>query len=319
MAKETKVGLLIGLALILLVGIILSDLVSGAPPQAAVQEQAAGFGAQAQHDIYAPEPSGRSTTRDPRSLERPTVVGRGAEAAPVPDAFRTQPAFGQGSATRDGSAAPGTPLILPGPGPAIDTDRALAPPPNRRPELPEPDTREATGTRAADLPQAWRVDRNAVKTVPPPAAPPTRTAVAVNPSTAPVPVADPAVSASPVDGSFFIPPPAAAAPPAAPASLGSDRYHRVAPRDSLASVARKHYGDPAFATGIALANPGLIGFGGTLRPGDRIVLPPARQPLLPDVDRVRHAGPRTAARRPAPTGESRRTQRYRHRRRRRHP
>ena len=152
MAKETKVGLLIGLALILLVGIILSDLVSVSTTDATVQDQAAGFGAQAQNDIYAPDASDRPATRDPRSLERPTVVGRGADTAPVPDAFRTQPAFGQGPTPRDGSAATGTPLILPGPGPAIDTDRALAPaaqPPPRTARTRHPRGQRGAGRRVA--------------------------------------------------------------------------------------------------------------------------------------------------------------------------
>jgi|GEM_PF-1488581 len=298
MAKETKVGLLIGLALILLVGIILSDLVSGSPPVATVQEQAAGFGPQAQHNIYAaPATADRAATgapaRDPRSFERPTVVDRGTERTSVPDAFRTQPAFGQGPAPRDGVAAPsepGTPLIFPGP--ARDTDRALAPPPARRPDLPEPDTREATGPRVAELPQAWRVDHDAV---PGPAAL-TRAVAAPGNTSPPTPAADPAVSATPEDGSFFIPPPQRQE---ATADRGSDRYHVVGPRDSLAAVARKHYGDPSFATGIARANPGLVDFGGTLQPGDRIELPPLNSPFF------RSAPP--AAPEPLPEATPRRT------------
>jgi len=56
----------------------------------------------------------------------------------------------------------------------------------------------------------------------------------------------------------------------------------VGPRDSLSAVARKHYGDPAYATGLAQANPGLVRFGGILKPGDRLTLPPLDSPLFKD-------------------------------------
>ncbi len=252
MAKETKVGLLIGLALILLVGIILSDLVSGPEPDAMAQDQAAGFGPQAQSGIYAAPETDTPAPRHPRSADRPTVLDRG-NAAPVPNAFQTQPAFGQSpEATRAASPAPVR--ILPSAQPAPGLAPRLSPPPTRRPDLPETQTREAAAPVAAELPQAWRVDR------------------AVSATTAPTPTRDPAVSATPDDNSFFIPPPEA--------DLGSDRFHVVGLRDSLTAVARKHYGDPNYATGLAQANPGRVGFGGTLHPGDRLVLPPLDSPFF---------------------------------------
>ncbi len=256
MAKETKVGLLIGLALILLVGIILSDLVSGPDkPTTTAQEQAAGFGPQAQHNIYPPQ----NNDSVPRRLERAPRAEPDASPPAVPDAFRTQPAFGQ-QPSGDG-AAPRRSLILPPP--AVEADRALAPPPSRRPNLPEPNTREAATPRVTELPQAWRVDRAALK-APQPVKPEPTIVTTLRP--------DPAISVTPDDGSFFIPPP--------PVAHDTSRFHLVGPRESLASVARKHYGDPAFAAGLGQANPGLVGFGGTLRPGDRLVLPERSSPLF---------------------------------------
>ena len=277
MAKETKVGLLIGLALILLVGIILSDLVSGPAPSDLVEEQAAGFSARAQNDIYAAPAPG--ATPNPRSLERPTLVNRGtapsAAAPAVPDSFRTQPPFGQ-EAGANGNPGPGSPLILPGRDvERTPSDAPLAPPPARRPDLPEPDTREASGPQVTQLPQAWRVDRRNV----PPAAetPGPSPATSLANAAASPSAAAPPVPATPEDRSFFIPPPQTSNSAPDP---GSDHFHVVGPRDSLAAVARQHYGSPAYATGIGLANPGLIGFGGTLRPGDRLVLPPPNSPLF---------------------------------------
>ena len=253
MAKETKVGLLIGLALILLVGIILSDLVKGPPPAVAVEEQAEGFGAQAQNNIYAPP----APLKD-RSFDRPGVLSRPEPS--TPSAFQTQPAFGQDTPAFELPTAPTNT--------AGEADREFAPPPHRRPDLPEPETMEAAAPRVAELPQAWRVDRTAAAT------PTTTTNVAFSPNTSPAP--DETLSATPEDRSVFIPPPVA--PTAPSAHHGSDTFHRVGPRDTLASVARKHYGNVSFATGLAKANPGMVGFGGVLQPGDQLTLPSLNSP-----------------------------------------
>ena len=59
----------------------------------------------------------------------------------------------------------------------------------------------------------------------------------------------------------------------APVSVGGDRTYRVKDGDTLSSIARKCYGEPARWKDIRDANPGKIGSGGGITPGTVLVLP----------------------------------------------
>jgi nucleoid-associated protein YgaU len=122
MARETKVGLLLGMALILLVGIILSDLMSDGGPDA--PEAGSEFANNAQRGL-GNEPAFTADPAFPDRPEptyRPEVIQRDLPPAPIDPPQRT---------------------VEPTPFPA----------------LPEPSAVEAAGdsTQRAQLPSAWRV------------------------------------------------------------------------------------------------------------------------------------------------------------------
>ena len=124
MAQETKVGLLIGLALILLVGLLLSDLISNGQ-ETAGNTTATDFGREAQRGIYQP----------PATTPAVSPVGRATASPFQPEA--------------DPHQSPVQPA-------GLEPGDATSPSPH--PELPEPAVREAaTPPQLTQLPSAWRV------------------------------------------------------------------------------------------------------------------------------------------------------------------
>ncbi|MEM9883219.1 MAG: LysM peptidoglycan-binding domain-containing protein [Planctomycetota bacterium] len=87
MAHETKVGLLLGLALILLVGLVLSDLFNPPAPDSADAAAPTGFGDSAQAGIYDPPPAPGSDLGGDRA-----DAGYSDWAQPPQDYIPTRPA-----------------------------------------------------------------------------------------------------------------------------------------------------------------------------------------------------------------------------------
>ena len=100
MARETKVGLLLGLALILLVGIILSDLTQ---PAEQPSEAVTGFAGGAQAGIFGDDPSANRPAYDPRYERAPA-----APPLPLNEAGAT-PGFTPRAAPVEVAAAPAPP------------------------------------------------------------------------------------------------------------------------------------------------------------------------------------------------------------------
>ena len=242
MAQETKVGLLIGLALILLVGLLLSDLISGGGDDSTTAESATQFGREAQLGIYqqpAPAPS-------PPSLVSPSGNSP-FESDPTP--------------RYEAPAGNATPASTP---------------PAPYPDLPESDIREANGpaTQVSQLPSAWHVaPLETVESIeplaeagPPQSSPPTGVSVFLQdePETM---------------GSTFIPPVIDRRAPD-PTPTGSGFTHAVRSGETLAEIARHYYNNPDFARAIALANPSSLDRDGRPRVGARLSIPSLGAPVF---------------------------------------
>lgn len=252
MAQETKVGLLIGLALILLVGLVLSDLFTGGANEAIEENQPTGFGREAQAGIYAePAASGVSPSDSRGGVDRslgfqaePAQDYRAPSSTPAPPAGRWSP--------------PASPLY-----PAEDhgPQQTLEPP------LPELDTLEARDamTRFNDSLEAMRLkvqdpDQATQDMATRADAVPTR----LNP-----PVdSDRGTTPKPTEEQSLL------------ATGGTTYIHYVQPGQTLTQIARQHYGNPEFAAAIAMTNPTRIDPEGQVRPGARLEIPPLGSPVF---------------------------------------
>jgi nucleoid-associated protein YgaU len=147
MAQETKVGLLVGMALILLVGLVLSELLTGSGDDEAA-DAPTDFGREAQAGIY-PEPP--TLTDDGR---RGSLAGSPPRFDPEPSK-RTAPDLGGPTETR-------------GPGPAVPPNSN--PPLNAEPPTTELDTQSAdSGNAVARFDQSLQAMRLAIRDEPQPA------------------------------------------------------------------------------------------------------------------------------------------------------
>lgn len=254
MAQETKVGLLIGLALILLVGLVLSDLFTGDATDPGEENQPTEFGREAQAGIY-PEPAAPEATTGEarRGLDR----SLGFQAEPAQD-YRSPSSISSPPAER--WSPPSTPVS-----PAEDhgPQQTLEPP------LPELDTLEARNAMAHfnDSLEAMRLkvqnpDQETTRLNRPVMAGDT----AIRP-TAPTDASQDAYRASTEERALL-------------ASGGTTYIHYVQPGQTLTQIARQHYGNPEFASAIALTNPHRIDPEGQVRPGSRLEIPPLGSPVF---------------------------------------
>ncbi len=242
MARETKVGLLIGLGVILLVGIIISDHLGSARLQSA-EAGMTDFAPQAQDGIHpTPPPPAQAVADEP-----------GDEASDR-DALKPTPRS--------------TPQL-------IDSHRfsepRLAPPDQRQPE-----TQSADAVKLADLPApptAWR------SIAPLPDDPSTNAGRLADDALSnaggtplPTPSLDPAdlPATAPLEATAD----ATAAPVPAPhRRAGAELIHYVEADDSLAELANRYYGDSAYQGSIAAVNRGALAPDGTLIAGTRLIIP----------------------------------------------
>lgn len=280
MAQETKVGLLIGLALILLVGLVLSDLFTGGPAEPVPTNTPTDFGREAQAGIYedpdSPANPATTTSATPRgesglnaraSIDRPGDL-RGSD-------FRAEPAQPYRRVE--------TPAAAPAESWSPSSPRDVAPQHTVEPPLPELDTLEARDAvaRFNDSLEAMRL---AVQN-PVDAQRRLTEAATTPPRVAPLKLPDPA-------GSTTAAPSAANETRALLASggtggtagtggTGGTTYiHYVQGGQSLADIARQHYGNPEFAAAIAQTNPTKVDRDGQVRAGARLEIPPLGSPVF---------------------------------------
>ncbi|MEM6854012.1 MAG: LysM peptidoglycan-binding domain-containing protein [Planctomycetota bacterium] len=239
MAQETKVGLLIGLALILLVGLVLSDLFTGSTPESAEASSRAvtEFGPEAQAGIY-------DQATPPIN---PQATGRnGFDRMP---GFATDPPQNYGTPTQVPpveSWSPPTRSINPGP---ADREPTL-PELTVEPPSPRLDTLEARDpvARFNQSLEAMRLAiENPIEETPELAAIPSR----VEEAEASMPSLDPSVA--PTRGTTYI--------------------HYVQAGQTLSEIARSYYGNPEFAAAIAETNPTKVDREGQVRAGARLEIP----------------------------------------------
>lgn len=249
MAQETKVGLLIGLALILLVGLVLSDLFTGGSPESAeASSVATEFGREAQAGIY----------EEPDITINPQLMGR--------DGFDRMPGFAAEPPQNYGTPPTGQPLESWSP-PTTPTNPSPTPGTPTLPELtveppsPQLDTLEARDAvaRFNDSLEAMRLAvKNPVEITPDRDVLPTR-----------VEQAQPLVAKVP---------PALA--PLNSGAGGTTYIHYVQSGQTLSEIARQHYGNPEFAAAIAQTNPTKVDREGQVRAGARLEIPPLGSPVF---------------------------------------
>ncbi|MEM1107341.1 MAG: LysM peptidoglycan-binding domain-containing protein [Planctomycetota bacterium] len=259
MAQETKVGLLIGLALIFLVGLVLSDLFTGGEPESAEAARAATeFGPGAQAGIY----------EEPETVYNASPAGR--------EAFDRMPAFAADPPQSYGVPAPTqqprptetwSPPAGPRPGYGVSPSPELI----VEPPLPQLDTLEARDamTRFNDSLEALRL---AVEEPAPLLPDRINTAAdevtrAKQPSLASLP--ESSLDSVPLGGTTYI--------------------HYVQPGQDLREIARQHYGNPEFAAAIAQTNLNKVDREGQVRPGARLEIPPLGSPVFSRLFKPVHA------------------------------
>jgi nucleoid-associated protein YgaU len=243
MTRETKVGLLIGLGVILLIGIIVSDYLSVAQLQEPAGQAMTEFGPRAAQSIQSDrQPGGDSlaetaggTARHARPIPTPEELASPAVASPAQPQPRPDAPLAQGPSSRsiyvpllrtdrdanDRSNAPATQVI---PTPAELTLDELAPaPPVFGPQ--------ATGT--APLPAPER-------------------ALASMPASAPGPVAVATETPQPARSTIV---------------------HHVAEGETLFQIAQRYYGDGEQWPTIVKHNPQRVRDNGHVGVGVRLILP----------------------------------------------
>lgn len=258
MAQETKVGLLIGLALILLVGLVLSDLFTGGEAKPGDANTATDFGAEAQAGIY---PEGEAANAE----------GNFDDGSP----FRPEPAREYRPPVERS-----TPTETRGP--------RDVPSLRNEPPTPEGDTMEASRealTQVNATLEAWRLAdaARAERDVP------THTAEAERSVDTATPTNGLPGREARVTTATPTPPRSAAAEAAPPASGNTVFFHYVQANQTLAAIARQHYGNPEFARAIALSNPGKVDREGNVRPGTKLEIPPLGSPVFSRIFEPVHA------------------------------
>ena len=287
MAQETKVGLLVGLALILLVGLVLSDLLTGEEPEADPVNSPTNFSRGVQDDIYRQppvDPAADARQRAATGYTQNTAVDTSSPAG----------APGRDGATPGGDDA--APYRLPQTPPGRATDTRLAPP-DSEPPLPNLDTQDAQAPDAVARFDASLQAMRLASAEPRPDAP-TR--------------ADTAETNRPQDAGFYagsavtdgpaLPVPQTVADqPALPRRANSQTvYVYVQPGQTLIDIARQQYGNPEFASVLAQVNADRLTRSGVARAGTRLELPPLDSPAFQRMLEPVHADHAAAAPEPVP-------------------
>ncbi|MBB6431155.1 LysM peptidoglycan-binding domain-containing protein [Algisphaera agarilytica] len=248
MAQETKVGLLIGLALILLVGLVLSDLfTTGSPESAEASSNAATeFGREAQAGIYDAQE---------QSPIRPAI--RQSEFDRMPG-FAAEPAQDYHTPSTNPPVESWSPPKPSTPGPASPSLPGLT----HEPPLPDLDTLEANNDAVAQFQRSFEAMRLAVQ----------------NPDQ---PESDPTAFNQELSRMSQLPAQIEPIPAVPSAVAGGTTYiHYVQAGQTLAEIARQHYGNPEFAAAIAQTNPTKVDREGQVRAGARLEIPPLGSPVF---------------------------------------
>ncbi|MEM7624703.1 MAG: LysM peptidoglycan-binding domain-containing protein [Planctomycetota bacterium] len=252
MAHETKVGLLIGLALILLVGLVLSDLFTGGDAEPVDGQTPTDFGGEAQAGIYPDPPTVIYTDEQRDALG--THPGLGSPLRPEPardyQAPTRRPAPNE---TRIPDHAPSRDADPPTP--ELDTLQA-----RRRDALATIDSTLEMFALANEAGRSTDADRL-----------PTEAASAAR-----------QLAADPVERDHADDDPTRVAEvPALPTTTaGSVTIHTVQAGQTLAGIARQHYGNPEYARVLAQTNPDKLDRDGGVRPGVRLDIPPLGSPAF---------------------------------------
>lgn len=234
MTRETKIGLLLGLGVILLIGIIISDQLSQ------VQKDPADF-------TQFAEDSQRTIDN--------------SDAIPAADDM-SSPEYGPGYQPAGAPSGGGTP--------AHDVPNEFYIPKDTRDT---PTQRQASNTPGSDAtgqqpPAAFNVDNNSDQTIPPPKVVDVPT-VRFGDDTPTTPMyAQPGTSPS-ADRDTVT----RSNQPTSIAAGSSVIHHQVVPGDSLSKLARRYYGDDGYWRAIALANPGKVGPDGQVNVGVVLDIP----------------------------------------------
>ena len=262
MTRETKIGLLLGLGVILLIGIIISDQLSQ------VQQDPAdftGFAAESQ-----------------RSIDNSDAVPAAGSIPPADYSPGYQPAGGPSNST-----------------PAHDLPHEFFRPDDFRPTgMQRQANQTETGSAAGQQPPtAFNVDNTQDQPIPQPRVVDVPT-LTVGEDTTPTMPHEAQLTAvetiEPGRTSRSAQPPTVAMGP-------SVIQHKVAPGESLSKIARRYYGEDNYWRAIALANPGKVGPEGQVNSGVVLNIPKREAAEIGrlvervDVQTVRPVGVRDAA------------------------
>lgn len=262
MAHETKIGLLISLALILLVGLVLSDLFTGGDAEAVDGQTPTDFGGEVQAGIY-PDP--------------PTVIYRDDEL----EALGPNPSLGSPLRAQPGQGY--QPPVHNRPAPNETRAPSNGPQRNAEPPTPEFDTMQARQREAlarVDATLEMFSIANATSRADAPDRTPTDTASAPHRL-----ASDP----SERDNAGNDPTRVAELPALPTTTVGSVTIHTVQTGQTLAGIARQHYGNPEYAKVLTMTNPNKLDRDGGVRPGVRLEIPPLGSPAFSRVFEPVHA------------------------------
>ncbi|MEM8739393.1 MAG: LysM peptidoglycan-binding domain-containing protein [Planctomycetota bacterium] len=267
MAQETKVGLLIGLALILLVGLVLSDLFTHGSPETADAAASTGFGPEAQVGIYDAPPA------------RPHTSAHAPDARSPGPADRFTPEPAQDYRPPVGPPAPlesWSPTPLDPPLPELNTEQARQPDALARFDASLEAMRLAIQTPAAsdasDFSPTDAATAPAATESTNPDAPRAAAGMGYTASAGVVPEGNSGVTSGSSSGG------------------GTSFIHYVQAGQSLTDIARQHYGNPEFARAIALTNADRLDTDGQARAGVRLEIPPLGAPVFSRLFEPVHRG-----------------------------
>jgi nucleoid-associated protein YgaU len=262
MTRETKVGLLIGLGLILLVGIIASDALS-VRKDAQQQDTAplTQFADQAQKGI-APTPAPMRSAPPTASSALPPSVPASTPPVPVTPEPTHRVQLVPGGQPEAPSSIP--PPLQSVQAPEVLVDSSLPAPPTTW-RLGNTDRTGASLSQPSNLPAGVTV---------------------VEPPMASTTGANPAHVTDAADGP-------------APSLPGAEQIYMVAEGDTLKTIAARYYSDSDYWRSLAEVNADIVRADGSVRPGDRLRLPNrsglVATGLFEQVDSTRPDGTRTSA------------------------
>ncbi|MFA9478356.1 LysM peptidoglycan-binding domain-containing protein [Phycisphaerales bacterium AB-hyl4] len=256
MTRETKVGLLIGMGVILLIGIIVSDTLSVARQGPA---DLADHGDRSQDSIFRPGPGDGLSHREQLALnDRADREMREQRRDPLPasedaETRRRRAAAEQAEAQRRAAAA-GRQLPT-----ALSLDDGRSAQTSRRAAEPAPEARESRDVPSINLSHDW------IFHTPEPVEPdePRRDASASQ-RVAEAEPTSPAAEVSRVD---------TAVRSATPTRAAAQVTHEVQRGESLYVIARNYYGSGEYWRRIAEANPDTVGSEGRVSAGTELVIP----------------------------------------------